>query len=83
MNLKIFLCWYICHDYLSLPLSLSLALLKMYVLGKVCVRANMCVFRMYVCERSRKRMRVRICVWASAYGRMYVCKCERVYVFFR
>ena len=40
----------------------------------------MCVFRMYVCERSRKRVRIRMCAWASAYGRMYACKCERVYV---
>ena len=65
---------------LSLPLCFSLALLKIYIWERVCVRATMCVFRMYVCERSRKRVRVRICAWASSYGRMYVCKCDRVYV---
>ena len=82
MNLKIFLCRYICHDSLSLSPSLlhSLALLKIYIWGRVCVRASMCVFRMYVCERSCKRVLVRMCAWASAYGRMYVFKCERVYM---
>ena len=63
-----------------MPLLLFLAPLKIYVWGRVCVRACMYVFRMYVCERPRKRVSVRMCAWESAYGRMYGCKCERVFV---
>ena len=46
-----------------------------YVCECACVPVSECVFGCV-----RKRVRVRMCAWASAYGRMYVCKCERVYV---